>query len=259
MIKIMKAQFFKLRRDKISIITFIGILLVSLAIVMMLADTSVSNVERTGGEEALSTLSLFYLIGQFFMFIVTAQICGADFVDKTCNYEIMSGHTRAQVFLGKAVTAIIAGTIGTMIIIAVPPVVEAIILGWGDKVSFGDFLLRYFLMAFPIARIICEYILLTFLIKNPYIVMGVSYILIILLGIVTPVGSTNNYVLGLTNMGMLAKVDMWTSFGLGGDIYYIYLTELPPDQIITTIVVSLAVGAAALFLGYMFFKNDDMN
>ena len=89
--------------------------------------------------------------------------------------------------------------------------------------------------------------------------MGVSYILNILLGIVTPVGNTNNYVLGLTNMGMLAKVDMWTSFGLGGDIYYIYLTELPLDQIITTIVVSLAVGAAALFLGYMFFKNDDMN
>lgn len=259
MTKIMKTQFIKLRKDKISLLTFFGLLFISMCLVYMFTSGINSDKMRTGGEEVLPMITMFQLLSQFFLYVVTAQICGADFMDKTCNYEILSGHTRKNVFFGRAITAIIVGTVGTMFLTAAPAVVQVMILGWGDKVSFGEVLLRYLLMAFPLARIVCEYIFLTFIIKNPYIVMGISYLLCMLLGMNIPMEPANHYILGMTNITMLTSIDMWASFGLGGDIYYIYETSLSPYEIIMTIAVSVAVCAAALFLGYMFFKNDDMN
>ena len=259
---IMKAQLLKLRKDKIIRFVFIGILAVMLLMVWMITDTllQVPDIEYSGGEEAIIGLYMFQLLAQFFMYIITAQACGADFVDKTCNYEIMSGHTRRDVYFGRAIPTIILGTLGTLLIIAVPIAAEVIVLGgWGDKVSFTDMLCRFLLMAFPVARIICEFIMLTFLIKNPYIVMGISYVACIILGMNVSVGEKTMFILGMTNINAISVIDSWCSFGLGGDEYYIYETAMSADFVVPTILASVIIGAAALYLGYVFFKNDDMH
>lgn len=255
---IIKSQLFKLKRDKICIFTFFAILAVSVSMLSMMFDLGPDEL-KTGGEEVVWSMQMFMLLSQFFIYICTAQMCGADFVDKTCNYEIMSGHTRKQVFFGRVIPTVIMSTLGALIIIAVPLVFEVVYLGWGDKVNFGDMLLRFLLMAFPIARIVCEYIFLTFIIKNPYIVMGISYVLCIALGMNIPVGQLYSPILGMTNLNGLCFIDYWVSYGMGEDMYTIYETALPAGDIIGTIVVSLVFMAGSLFLSYMFFKNDDMH
>ena len=257
---IMKAQLIQLRKDKICRFIFIGVLVVALMIVLMVADMASGDIKITGGEQAIALFTMTQLIAQFFMYLFTAQACGADFTDKTMNYEIMSGHTRRDVFFGRIIPTLIIGTLGTMFLIAAPIVADVMILGgWGDKVSFTDMLLRFLLMAFPIARVICEFIFLTFIIKNPYIVMGISYFMCIVLGMNVPVTREHCFVLGISNMNIITVIDQWNSFGLGGDLYYIYETGLSSDLVLPTIIVSVVVGAAALLLGYAFFKNDDMH
>ncbi len=257
---IMRAQLLQLRKDKMIRFIFIGILAVSAMIVWMLVDSIPADSMLTGGEEAVFGLNMFQLLAQFFLFLFTAQACGADFMDKTCNYDIMSGHTRREVFFGRAIPAVIIGTLGTMLLIALPVVFQVVLLGgWGDKVSFADMLMRFLLMAFPIARVICEFIFLTFIIKNPYIVMGISYVSCLLLGMNVPVTTDHCFVLGMSNMNYITIIDQWSSFGLGGDLFYIYETGITAELAVPTILVSLIIGAAALLLGYTFFKNDDMH
>ncbi|MBQ4165301.1 MAG: hypothetical protein IJD85_03165 [Oscillospiraceae bacterium] len=257
---IMKAQLIQLRKDKICRFIFIGVLAVTLIIVLMMADMASGDIRFTGGEQAIMLLTMTQLLAQLLMYLFTAQACGADFMDKTCNYEIMSGHTRRDVFFGRVIPTLIIGTLGTLFLIAAPVVAEVIILGgWGDKVSLTDMLLRFLLMAFPVARVICEFIFLTFIIKNPYIVMGISYMLCIILGMNIPVTRDHCFVLGMSNMNAITVIDRWNSFGLGGDLYYVYETGLSADFVLPTVIVSVVIGAAALLLGYTFFKNDDMH
>jgi len=257
---IMKSQLIQLRKDKISRLIFIGILAVTLITVLMMVDAALGDMNITGGEHAIGLLTMTQLLAQFFMYLFTAQACGADFTDKTMNYEIMSGHTRREVYFGRVIPAIVIGTLGTMFLIAAPIVAEVIIVGgWGDKVSLADMLQRLLLMAFPIARMICEFVFLTFIIKNPYIVMGISYLLCVILGMNIHGSWDHCFVLGMSNLSAITVIDRWNSFGLGGDLYYIYETGLSPDFVLPTIIVSVVVGAAALLLGYTFFKNDDMH
>ena len=263
---IMKAQLLPLKKDRICRFIFIGILVVMCMLVYMLADMALSNSGRnsnylpTGGEQAIIMMTMTTVLSQFFMYLFTAQACGVDFTDKTMNYEIMAGHTRREVYFGRVIPTIIIGTVGTMLLMVLPIVADVIIMGgWGDKVNFTDILLRHLLMIFPIARVICEFIFLTFIIKNPYIVMGISYVACILLGMNVPTTTDHCFVLGMTNINAIAVINEWQSFGLGGDLHYIYETGLSADFVIPTIIVSVIIGAIALLLGYTFFKNDDMH
>ena len=258
----MKAQLIKFRKDKISMLAFFGILAVMFSFVFMIMEFAASDTSfvYSGGEETVFMLTAYQLMAQFFLYIFTAQACGADFVDKTCNYEIMSGHTRREVYFGRVIPTVILSTLGTMFLIAAPIAAEVIMLGgWGDKVSFTDMLCRFLLMAFPIARITCEFIFLTFIIKNPYVVMGISYVVCIALGMSVPVNEKTMFVLGMTNINALTVIDSWQSFGLCGDMHYIYETALSADIVIPTILTSVIISGIALFLGYVFFKNDDMH
>lgn len=257
---IIKSQLIQLRKDKLCRLSFVGLLGVTILIVLMMADAALGDMEITGGEQAIALLTMAQLLAQFFMFLFTAQACGADFTDKTLNYDIMSGHTRREVYFGRVIPTVIIGTLGTMLLIAAPIVAEVIVVGgWGDKVSLADMLLRFLLMAFPIARIICEFIFLIFIIKNPYIVMGISYLLCMILGMNIPVTRERCFVLGMSNLNAITVIDRWDSFALSGDLYYIYETGLSADFVLPTVIVSVVVGAAALLLGYTFFKNDDMH
>ena len=257
---IMKSQFLQLRKDKICYFLFFGIMIVSFIIAFLMTEPIPDDSRYTGGEEAIFGLSMFQLLAQFFLYIFTAQACGIDFMDKTCNYEILAGHTRREVFFGRAIPTIIISTIGTLLLIAAPISAEVFFLGgWGDKVSFTDVLARLLLMAFPITRVTCEFIFLTFIVKNPYVVMGASYLLFIILGMNIPVTPEHYFILGISNINAITQIDMWQSFNLSGKMFYIYETELSAELVIPTILVSVIVGGIALLLGYTFFKNDDMN
>lgn len=255
---IVKAQFFQIVRDKV----IRGMLVVALLmqVLVVLLPIWLDNEEITSAGEFFATneggIMMFPI---FYVIVVTAQICGSDFGDKTHNYELMSGHRRWDVFGGRVIPALLFGGIGGLFLIMLPVGIYAVLYGWGSKVSFGWVFLRLILMLFPLLRMVCEFAFWTFLIKNPYGVMGFCLLVFELSMGVTEVLECHNVFLSMSNIPLLMMVSKWVTFGLGNDIHCIYDASLSGDVVWGTIIASVVFGTAALYLGYVFFKNDDMN
>ena len=151
--------------------------------------------------------------------------------------------------------------VGALFFTILPVGIYTALYGWGDKVAFGPILLRLLLMLLPYLRLVCEFAFLTFLVKNPYVVMGLGYVVFMLMAVLLS-GTTievNSVFLGITNLTLLSMVSKWATYGLGGDMNYIFDASISAGTIWGTVAASVVFGAAALYLGYVFFKNDDVN
>lgn len=258
---IVKAQFFQIVRDKI-IRYMVVITLVMQVLIVMLPiwlenqePTTAGEFFATDGGVILTQFPLFYII------LVTAQICGADLMDKTQNYELSGGHKRYEVYLGRVIASAIVGGVGALFLTGLPVVIYTALYGWGDKVAFAPVFLRLLLMLLPYLRLVTEFAFLTFLIKNPYVVMGLGYVIFMLTMTIangTTIEATSAF-LGITNLSLLTMVSKWATYGLGNDMNYIFDASLGAGAIVGTVAASVVFGAAALYLGYVFFKHDDMN
>lgn len=263
MLNVIKSQLYQFRKERISKLLFFGLIAMFILIAFINAIQAeiptTAMVDATGGGIFATGLRFYIFMPLIYVATVAAQICGQDFTDKTANYELMSGRRRYQSYFGRVIPSVIIGVIGWLIIAVTPVITLTVINGWGDKISVWDVVIRYALMIFPVIRVACEFVFFTFLIKNPYIVMGLGY-LYSMVSIYAEMLPSDGFVfLGSTNIILLSMVDVWTTYGLEGKVNFIYDAALSSSDVIGTIVVSLIVSAAALFLGYVFFKNDDMN
>lgn len=263
---IIKAQLYQLRKDKLLYIVFA--LSIFLQCTTMIGEADFTNTVGATGTVLLPAgdyvagcgmaISSFALI---FALFFTADVCGADFIDKTTNYELMSGHGRNAVYFGRAVLSIIGGTLGSMLICAFPVIIGMLVSGWGNSISLGDVLLRYLLSVFPIIRIICEFVFVTFLVKNAYIMMAAG-IFISLYGVVIPEmfrQGTAEF-LGLTSLAKLYDFSAWSTYTLVGvKNIVIYDAALKAGEVVPIILASVIFGALFLMMGYWFFKKDDLH
>ncbi len=257
---ILKAQFFQIVRDKI--IRYMVVMTLAMQVLIVMLPIWLDNQELTTAGEFFATdgavLTEFPL---FYIILVTAQICGADLMDKTQNYELSGGHRRYAVYLGRVIAAAIVGGVGALFLTSLPVAIYTALYGWGEKVAFAPVLLRMLLMLLPYLRLVCEFAFLTFLIKNPYVVMGLGYVIFILTMTIangTTIEVTSAF-LGITNLSLLTMVSKWVTYGLGNDMNYIFDASLGAGAIAGTVAASVVFGVAALYLGYVFFKHDDMN
>lgn len=257
---IVKAQFFQIVRDKI--IKYMVVITLLMQVLMVILPIWLDTQEpTTGGEFFATDGGTTFMFPIFFTILVTAQICGADFLDKTQNYELAGGHRRHEVYLGRVITAAIVGGVGALFFTILPVGIYTALYGWGEKVAFAPILLRWLLMLLPFLRLVCEFAFLTFLIKNPYVVMGLGYVVFMMTGVLasgTTIEVTSAF-LGITNLTLLGMVSKWATYGLGNDINYIFDASISAGTICGTVAASVVFGAAALYLGYVFFKNDDVN
>lgn len=257
---IVKAQFYQIVRDKI--IKYIVVVTLLMQVLIVLLPVWLGTMETTTAGEFFATDgSATHMFSMFFLILVTAQICGADFLDKTHHYELMIGHRRHEVYLGRVIAAAIVGAVGALFFTILPIGIYGALYGWGEKVTFAPVLLRWFLMLLVYLRMVCEFSFLTFLTKNPYVVMGFGYIVFMVGGILASGTnlSLNSVFLGSTNLSLLSMVSKWATYGLGGDMNYIFEANLGVGTVLGTVAASVGIGAAAVYLGYVFFKNDDMN
>lgn len=255
---IIKAQFFQIIRDKV----IRGMLMVALlmqVLIVMLPIWLDNETVTTAGEFFATQDGATISFPMFFLVVVTGQICGADFLDKTNNYELMAGHKRKDVFLGRVIPSLLVGGVGALLLTILPIGIYAALYGWGTKVLFGQMLLRWVLMLFPLLRMVCEFAFLTFLIKNPYVVMGLGYMVFMASAVLSGMIEACSVFLGMTNLFLLLVVSKWTTYGLGNDINYIFDASLSGEIVWGTIAASVVFGVVALYLGYVFFKNDDVN
>lgn len=244
-------QLYKLRHEKLLIIAFFVILLLSSALNYLMFKL---GADCSFGEYCAQNLMVFALMPLLFLFVFTAQISGADFIDKTFNYEIMSGYTRAQVFFGRAAITIALSAVLTLALIIAPLTAGSAFFGWGESINSSHIAARLLLMTLPIIRIICECIMISYIVKNPYIVAGISYLALI---IVTSYLPSDNPFLGLSSIKLLCGINVWISYGLDGNINRIYETALSAETVALNAALSLMFIIGSLGIGYCFFKNDD--
>lgn len=260
--QIIKAQLYQISRGRLQyVILFITLFL---QIIWMLGETNLGSGTISGSFIVVSDYiaSGFLdpaLLSLLFAFVFTAEVCGGDFMNKTANYEIMSGHGRKEVYYGRAVLSLAVGTIGALVITAFPMLVGCMLGEWGDTVSVGDVMLRYGLSIFPIIRMICEFIFLSYVIKNPYIVMALGGILVFG-GSLLPNTDGTACFLGLSSLAKLYHFNSWNTYALVGDKELkFYDSVLNLGEIVPIIVASLLFGGLFLLMGYEFFKKDDLN
>ena len=162
---IIKSEFLRLKKDKLCRIIFFFFLIAG-SVLSLETQSYVYMSGMSGGENVLMSIAMVSFAVQFFLYIYVSYICGTDFRDKTCNYQIMAGHTRAEVYFGKVIMFISAAAILSAVLSAV--YIFTIILssgGWGDTVKISDMLIRMVLFFFCIIRIICVLIFMTFILR----------------------------------------------------------------------------------------------
>lgn len=255
---IIKSQLYQLKKNKLAAIVFIGLAAVLTAMVFMLVGLNDDKSLNAGCYYFAFYLSVTNTCSMMFSVVAVGEMCAGDFTDKTANYELMSGHTRKEVYFGRVIPCLAVGTLGSFFLVLLPLIITTAVYGWGTKLSAGAAALRLGLMLFPIIRIVCEFIFITFVVKNPYAVMGIGY-LTLMLGQSDPLLQSDSVLLGVTNIGFLSRVDSYYVYGLNGEVHFIFDGSLGLSEIIGTIAASVIVGGLAIYMGYVFFGKDDLN
>jgi len=255
---IMKAQRYQLKRDKM----VYGMILFVLAMSGIFLGELVSETpDDICGSTVVAELgSLFLMVSLLFLLVVVADIVGNDFVDKTIHYEVLSGHSRKQVYFGRVIPAVIYGTAGTIILSMFFPVLVTVTQGFGSLMEEEGVWLRYGLLVFVFFRLICELVFLTVITKNAHITYLIgfvfSYAQMIILALMD---SENKYLMGIGNCLELLNFENWSTVFLNEQEQIFFHSALEPEMVIGTIVISMVFGVLSLILGYVYFKHDDLN
>lgn len=257
---LLKSQLYQLRKSSIVWTIFAAVML--LQVLLLFGEWAYQGEEVPADTYVATNGGQIIWVSIMFAIVFAGYVCGADFTDKTINYELLSGHTRKQVYFGRAVISMVGGCLGSMLIMAVPVVISVAACGWGTDVKAGEIILRYALSALPILRLICECIFLTYVIKKPYITMAGGFLTYIL-GMLLPdlVGKTDSVLLGITNISKLTEFESWSTYTLDNtvDLIVVYGAKLSAGDIASTIFASAIIGGLFLATGYLYFNRDDLN
>lgn len=190
----------------------------------------------------------------------TAFVCADDFSDKTCNYEMMSGRMRGQTYIARAAVSVTMSVLIGVFMVALSLGVCTLLEGWGDTIPVSAAVTRILLLVFPFFRFSCFFVLLSYILKKPIFVVVAAYGLFSLLAIIVEAGGSNlmSVLTAYGNMGMLLQYDFWYTFGMDSSAHFVYEPALGAVKIISTIVASLAFGAAYLGVAYCYFHGDDL-
>ena len=116
---IVKSQFYQIIREKMLWYMLVVALLLQTALFML--PIWLENEEATSaGEFFADNRYGFILFPIFFLVVAVGQICGIDFLDKTNHYEVLGGHRRHEVYLGRVIPAVLVGGGGALFLSILP-------------------------------------------------------------------------------------------------------------------------------------------
>lgn len=257
---IIKAQNYQTKRDNV---TVYGILagMVYLLAGLISIDGSLSDI--TGSLWLVYMGAEMPIVLAIITLILTARICGWDYADKTMNYEVLAGHSRGAVYWGRIITSMLWGIPVGIIMLLLPMLLFTVTKGWGVSMSLQGALLHLLLLLFPMLRLICEFALLTFLLKNCYAAMLIGWVLYASVNIIAMVAEETAEVrltvqFAATNMAALLNFSNYTIKYIDGEDVMVFDTALDSALAVQSAAVSLLVGAVCLIIGYICFKKSDM-
>lgn len=204
----------------------------------------------------------FYMVVSFIAILLSTRICGWDYSDKTLNYEILAGHTRNDVYWSRVIVCLAWSMALSVAAMLLPIVICTIVNGWGNEMDFGGGVLRFLMLLFPTFRIICEAMMFTFLTKSCFIGMALSFIYM----------ETSSMIVSMLEGFDVCDLSWQLSTSIFFDLTYfnskmgyidgkdieVFITEMEPSLVISSVVGSLGFGIAFIILGYFVFKKSDM-
>ncbi|MGN1089997.1 MAG: hypothetical protein ACI4Q6_06305 [Huintestinicola sp.] len=254
---IVKALNYQTRRDNVTIYSILVGIAMS-ATVFIDIDLS----EMNGGVFSIGFGEMIPISIMLLSVVLATRICAWDQSDKTINYEMLSGHERKSVFFSRVIVSLIWCMALTAVLVAVPIIAVSLICGWGEVTELKGVLLRYVLLFFPIIRMICCFIFLSFLtgsflaaLISSYLITEAENMIYMVLNETTDIRLGCG--LGISNMYELMNFNSRMGFINGEDVY-IYDSSLPSDVIVKTVIFSLAASAVYLIGGYILFRKRDM-
>ncbi len=266
---IIKSQFYQYSKNRLLKIIFVIFCLFIVAITFFIKlELDINNkgvadpddmVKFTGDYCFTMIFPRYFMLSLLFLMVVACTLFSEDFKDKTENYEILSGHLRSHLYFGRVIPTIITALLSWAILAYTPITVMTIINGWGTDLPFSETLLRLVLLIFPIIRIISDLILVTIITRNSIISMSLGYIALILISNVNFTDSFTTLFNGMGNIFMLLSCEVMATYGLTTEVNLIYDISTSPLEIWGTIIVSLLFSAAEIWIGYIFFKKEDIN
>lgn len=258
---LIRAQLYQLKKSSLIVVVFICVLIIE-------CFTFAGEV-LYGGGQIIQITAGSYLAGSgseiifwalVFGIVLTGQVCGGDFPDHTTNYELMSGHLRKEVYCSRALISLIGGMAGTAVCLAVPLILATAVCGWGNELDFSGVLIRLLLCLFPVLRIICEFVFLSYVVKNPYVIMAAGFFTYMLGGFISEYApDCDSVLLGVTNLLKLMTFPEWSVYTLADlKTISVYETALDMGDILAVVMSSLVIGGLFLWFGYQYFKKDDL-
>lgn len=195
----------------------------------------------------------------FFVAIASAEISGNDFQDKTINYEIMSGHSRKNIFFARVLVSVVVSVIGSFLILGLPILLFAGLGKMGTAISLGAIMIRILLTMLPIAKLSCEVILITYIAKNSMLSAAIGCFGTVLIGALGGMANGFMYLFSTSNLMKLFRCDGWSVYRIKDVKEFFVVEPLPSNQVILyTVLTTVIVSAMVLFIGYKFFEKDDL-
>ena len=256
---IIKSIWYEILRSKLMIKIYVAFIGVMVLIGILNVDQSCTASKMIADAPTVTVDFPLFMLA-----FIVAIICGEDYMDKVANYEILFGHSRKSIFFARSLMAVITASILALILCFIPIIAGCIKGGWGSTLELKDVVLRQLLFVFPFLRLAAFLVVLTFLIKNPYIMMAIGFVIAMSMEMISSMlDHSKSLYLSLFNIGLLTRYDGWSIYNVDPNLgivnYHSYISALSPGVVIGTIAVSLAMTAFYLFMGYALFRRDELN
>lgn len=203
----------------------------------------------------------FYPI--LFIGVTVGLLCGMDYNDKTANYELMGGYLRKEIYISHMIPAVLIGAVGAVILSEIPGIVMAAVYGWGECIPLSGYVFRQLLALLPYLRIAGEIVCITYIIRNGYLTIVFGFLISIFGAILPDIAkSSKSVLLGITNLQLVGDYKGWSTYdvlNISSDRIYAYSADLTAQSVLLTIASSVLFGGLCLFIGYWFFRQDDVN
>lgn len=251
-------------RDKFLIVAVVFSIFTAAFPFIMYLGSQLDFSDYTGSLYVTLMSSSYPVMLPIAILILSTRITGWDYADKTMNYEILSGHSRSEVYWSRVLVSICWCMGLSIIFIFLPIILLTIINGWGYSMEVGDAVKSCLLILLPLLRTTCEFMLFTFLIGNCYVGLLIGWFYIEISSVIGMVFEQYHIIdkctwqIATTNIATLLTFNGKFGYVNGEDVE-VYEAMLDPSLVSGTIIASLLISAGCVLLGYLIFRKRDIS
>ena len=259
---IIRSQLYQLKRMKFAFVIYLLFVLgIGLTMITMSGGEACEYME----EFVLKNPDFMVSFGILTIGLWVGYTCGMDFRDKVSNYEVMYGHSRLQVYAGRFIPGCLVSAVSATILVLVTMLFGGILRGFEGGEDTVNLCIRCTLTIFPYLRMTAFLVCLTFVIRNPYIIMSMGYCFFMAYAVTASIDlkMSRSNISSITNLRGLMDCSGWSIYNLdpvkGIVNYDTFDTGLSAGLVLETIGSSIVMMGIYFVIGYLFFKKSDLD